>query len=149
MIQDTFESAILLRLYPRAQIDIYVEVLQADGGVLPAAINAATLALVDAGVPMLDLVCACTAGLVEGEPILDLNYAEEASDCAAVPLAILLSKGSVVTLAMQARMNVDLFQRVIDLASIGCNQVASRFRSSSLAADDLALFFFSFRSAPP
>jgi hypothetical protein len=58
------------RLFPRSQVDIFVEVLQADGGVLPAAINAASLALVDAGVPMVDFVCACASGVVEGEPIL-------------------------------------------------------------------------------
>ena len=45
----TFEAAILTELYPRSQIDIYVEVLQADGGNLCACINAATLALIDAG----------------------------------------------------------------------------------------------------
>ena len=132
MIQDTFEAALLLRLYPRAQIDIYIEVLQQDGGLLSAAINAATLALVDAGVPMIDLVCACTSGLVEGEPILDLNYAEEASDSAVVPVAVLLGSSNVLSLALQARMNVDLFKRVVDLALVGCNEVIrNRFVSST------------------
>ena len=49
LIKQTFEAAILTELYPRSQIDIYVEVLQADGGNLCACINAATLALIDAG----------------------------------------------------------------------------------------------------
>ena len=38
------------------------------------AINAATLALVNAGIPMRDLVCACAAGCIDGTPLLDLNY---------------------------------------------------------------------------
>lgn len=38
-------------------------VLSADGSLLAAAVNAATLALVDAGVPMPGLLCACTVGL--------------------------------------------------------------------------------------
>jgi exosome complex component RRP41 len=70
LIEETFAATISLRLFPRSQVDIFVEVLQADGGVLPAAINAASLALVDAGVPMVDFVCACASGVVEGEPIL-------------------------------------------------------------------------------
>ena len=31
-IKQTFEAAILSHLYPRTQIDIFVQVLQADGG---------------------------------------------------------------------------------------------------------------------
>jgi exosome complex component RRP41 len=33
VIRQTFEAAIMTNLYPRSQIDIYVQVLQADGGV--------------------------------------------------------------------------------------------------------------------
>ena len=31
-MKQTFESAILVQLFPRSQIDIYVQVLQSDGG---------------------------------------------------------------------------------------------------------------------
>lgn len=33
-------------------------------------INAATMALIDAGVPMKDFVCACSAGYIEDTPLL-------------------------------------------------------------------------------
>ncbi|XP_016368331.1 exosome complex component RRP41-like [Sinocyclocheilus rhinocerous] len=59
-LKQTFEAAVLTELYPRSQIDIYVKILQADGGNYSACVNAATLALVDAGIPMRDYVCACT-----------------------------------------------------------------------------------------
>lgn len=39
-------------------------------GVLQTAINAVTLALVDAGIPMNDFICATSAGLVDGNAIL-------------------------------------------------------------------------------
>ena len=32
LIKQTFESAVLVNLFPRSQIDIYVQVLQSDGG---------------------------------------------------------------------------------------------------------------------
>ena len=60
-------------LYPRSQIDVFVEVLQADGGNYCACVNAATLALVDAGIPMRDYVCACTASLMNDVPLLDVS----------------------------------------------------------------------------
>lgn len=52
VIRQTFESVIHTQLFPRSQIDIYIQILQADGGTRCAAINAATLALIDAGIPM-------------------------------------------------------------------------------------------------
>ena len=42
------------------------QVLQADGGTRCAAINAALLALADAGIPMRDMVAACAAGYLDG-----------------------------------------------------------------------------------
>ena len=51
-LKQTFEATIKTELYPRSQIDIFVEVLQADGGNYCACVNAATLALIDAGIPL-------------------------------------------------------------------------------------------------
>jgi len=61
-----------------------------------AAINAATLALIDAGVPMRDFVVCCHAGFVDNTPIVDLNYAEECSNCADMPVAIMPNCGDAV-----------------------------------------------------
>ena len=51
-IKQTFESVILCSLFPRSQISIFVNIVQTDGGSLTAALNATTLALMDAGIPM-------------------------------------------------------------------------------------------------
>lgn len=42
-------------------------------GVLQTAINAVTLALVDAGIPMNDYICATSAGLVDENAILGIS----------------------------------------------------------------------------
>ena len=39
-------------------------------GAYSACINAATLALMDAGVPMKDFICSCTASLVDDKTII-------------------------------------------------------------------------------
>ena len=64
-VKQVFEQAIQCHLFPNSQIDINVMVLQTDGGAVCAAINAVTLAVQDAGIPMLDFVVACTAGYLE------------------------------------------------------------------------------------
>ena len=55
-VRSTLEPVIHTHLYPRSQVDIVLYVEQQDGGVLPAMINACTLALMDAGIPMSDYV---------------------------------------------------------------------------------------------
>ncbi|GAA5876889.1 hypothetical protein JCM1840_002693 [Sporobolomyces johnsonii] len=57
-VKNTFEPVLLLHLYPRSSIDIYLQVLENDGAVLQAVINATTLALISAGLPLSDYVCA-------------------------------------------------------------------------------------------
>ncbi|KAF4522495.1 hypothetical protein B566_EDAN002580 [Ephemera danica] len=82
-LRQTFETAVRTELYPRSQIDIYIEVLQADGSNYSACVNAATLALIDAGIPMKDYVCGCTATLAPAQggetptPMVDVSHLEE------------------------------------------------------------------------
>ena len=63
-IRSTFEPVLLTHQFPRSQVNMVVEVLQQDGSVLPTAINACTLALMDAGIPMIDYVTSLTCGPV-------------------------------------------------------------------------------------
>lgn len=46
--------------YPKASVDVYCVVLEADGGELAVATTAAALALADAGIELCDLVAACS-----------------------------------------------------------------------------------------
>ncbi len=46
-----------------------------------SALNAVTLALVDAGLPMRDLVTACEAGYIDGHVLVDPNALEAAGLC--------------------------------------------------------------------
>lgn len=51
-------------LFPRSTISIALHVLSADGGLLAGCLNAAGIALVDAGVPMPSLLCAVSSGVI-------------------------------------------------------------------------------------
>lgn len=46
------EAILNLEQFSRSQIDIFIEVLQVDGSDYCASVNAATLALIDAGIPI-------------------------------------------------------------------------------------------------
>jgi exosome complex component RRP41 len=128
-----------LGLHPKSRIIIDITVLADDGGRLCAAINAATCALVDAGLPMKDLVCACSAGLVTGAnsssngledvELMDLNQKEISSysnDSSAVylPCATMPQRNTVVLAQCESRLSsIEVFERVLNAAMEGCEMV--------------------------
>ncbi|VDN13906.1 unnamed protein product, partial [Dibothriocephalus latus] len=61
-IEEIFSTLIRGSVYPMAQIDIFIEVLQSDGSEFSTAINAASLALATAGIEMVDFAVASTVG---------------------------------------------------------------------------------------
>jgi exosome complex component RRP41 len=128
LIRNTLEQNILLELLPRTQIDVYVQVLQADGGTRCACINAAFLALADAGVPMRDVVASCAAGYLDSTPLLDLNYEEDSGGGADVTVALQPGQDKVVLLQSDNRLSVETFEVVMQLAVAGCKAVAAFMR---------------------
>lgn len=88
IVEDAMASVILLELYPQSEIIIVVHVLESDGSVLPAMINASSLACMEAGVMMKDIVTACSVGIINGKVCSDLNQLEEASCKAHFPVAV-------------------------------------------------------------
>lgn len=120
--REAFEPVILTHLYPGAVIDVFAEVLQADAGTRTAAINAATMALADAGIPMKGLVSACAVGKVDGQLVLDLNKAEDNYGDADIPMAI-TSDGEITLLQMDGDVTQEEFKRAIELCKEGCRQI--------------------------
>ncbi|ERF70875.1 hypothetical protein EPUS_02397 [Endocarpon pusillum Z07020] len=83
-ISSAFQAHLFTHLYPRSSITISLHVLSLDGALLASCLNAASLALVDAGVPMPSILAAVTSGMITStdgitpsDPILDLNNSEE------------------------------------------------------------------------
>lgn len=90
------------------QVTLDCDVIQADGGTRCAAISGACLALYDAlaglvrqGLlathPMKDFVAAVSVGLIAGQPLLDLDYAED-SQCDTDMNVVMTSAGGIVEL---------------------------------------------------
>ena len=71
------DRVVMTELMPRSAIAVTCTVLCDDGGAKAASVNAATLALADAGVPLRDTVGAVTCGYLDGEVLIDLNREEE------------------------------------------------------------------------
>ncbi|KAJ1854707.1 Exosome non-catalytic core component [Coemansia sp. RSA 1822] len=139
-VRQTFEGAIQRSVYARSQIDIYLHLLQHDGGTLETCINAATLALVDAGISMDDYVCACTAGFIDETPVLDLNSVEESSiETPDLTVAVLPRSGNIALLQMESKLHSTKLDSVMELAIEGCKHIHKKLDEAVLAAaNDLA-----------
>ncbi len=123
VMREALEPALMLEDYPRAAIDVYVEVLQSDGGSRCAGITAASIALADAGINMRDLVAACAAGKVDDKIVLDINDVEDKEGGADMPVAYMPRLDQVTLLQLDGRLSSDQFNECMDKAILGCKMV--------------------------
>jgi ribonuclease PH len=112
------------------------DVLQADGGTRTASITGAYVALSDAvgwlrerdllaGEPLLGSVAAVSVGVVDGTPMLDLCYDEDAG--ADTDMNVVMS-GAGAFVELQGTAEKTPFDRatlntLLDLAAVGCSQL--------------------------
>jgi len=123
VIRESLEPAIMSEYFPRATIDITIEVLQADAGTRCAGITAASLALADAGIPMRELVAACAAGKVQGKVALDLSDIEDKQGDADLPVAFMPKSNVIGLLQMDGSLTEEEFKQALDLAINACRRI--------------------------
>jgi exosome complex component RRP41 len=123
VIKEALEPAVILEQFPRTAVDVFLEVLQADGGTRCAALDAASVALADAGIPMRDLVCACAAGKAADTLILDVNNEEDQAGQADMPIGYMPNLGQITLLQLDGVLTPDEFKKCVEIGIDGCKQI--------------------------
>ena len=123
VIADAVEPIIFTDLYPRTGIDIFIEVLESDGGTRCAALTVTSLALADAGIPLKDLVSACAAGKIDGKIVLDMNGIEDQLGEADLPIAITSRNKEITLIQMDGTFTKEEFKKALNLAIEGCEKI--------------------------
>ncbi len=123
VIRESLEPSIMSEYFPRATIDIFIEVLQADAGTRCAGITSAALALADAGIPMKELVAGCAAGKIEGKVVLDLSDIEDKQGEADLPVALMARSNVVTLLQMDGSLTADEFNQAFEMATEACRKI--------------------------
>ncbi len=123
VIKEALEPAVMLEQFPRTAVDVYIEVLQADGGSRCAALDAASVALADAGIPMRDMVCACAAGKVADTIVLDVNNEEDQAGQADMPVGYMPNLDKVTLIQLDGVLTPDEYKKCVQTAIDGCKQV--------------------------
>lgn len=129
-IANAFSQSLFTHLYPHSTITLSLHVLSQDGSLLAALLNASTLALIDAGIPMRDYICACTAGSTssyssndeKADPLLDLNNMEE-QELPFLTVATLGDTDDVSVLVMETRVQIGRLEGMLAVGVDGCKQV--------------------------
>ena len=124
VISEALEKVILTEQFPRAAIDVNIEVLDAEAGTRCAGLTAAGVALADAGIPMTDIPVSCAAGKIAGHVVADLGREEDNFGDADLPVAISPRTDEVILLQMDGHLTLDEFNKAFDLAVKGCHVVS-------------------------
>jgi ribonuclease PH len=125
------------------QITLDCDVLQADGGTRCASITGAMVALADAVAglrtsgalardPFRDFVAAVSVGIVEGQPVLDLDYAEDSS-CGTDMNVVMTGDGRFVEIQGTAEgepFTKDEMSKLLDLAAGGIARLVDMQRAA-------------------
>lgn len=122
VIREALEPALILDEFPRMMIRVYCLVLQADGGTRTASINAASLALAHAGIPMRDLVASVAVGYYEGKILVDLNAIED-EICADIPIAMMPAYNKITLLQADHRFPLSKLKDMIEAGRQAINKI--------------------------
>jgi len=120
---EALENVILTNQYPRSSIDVYIEVLEADAGTRCAGLTAASVAVADAGIPMIDLVPSVAAGKADGQLVLDVGKLEDNKGQADLPVAYVPRTGEIVLLQMDGHLTRDELETAMTMAIDACKDI--------------------------
>ncbi|MEM5772966.1 MAG: exosome complex exonuclease Rrp41 [Candidatus Aenigmatarchaeota archaeon] len=123
VIRLALEPAIFLEEFPKATVDVFVEIVQADGSTRVTAINAASLALATAGVPMRDLVAACSVGKIDDTLILDLTGVEDNNSECDMAFAMMPGKDKITLLQMDGLLTEEEIKNLAKIAKEACLKI--------------------------
>lgn len=124
VIKQALESVLMLEEFPKTMIEVYIEVLQADASTRCAALNAASIALADAGMPMKDIVASCSVGKVDGQMVVDVGGKEDEEGEVDIPVAFFPRKKQIVLLQMDGIVTPEELKRAVSMACSNCRKIS-------------------------
>lgn len=123
VITEALENAVFLADFPKTAIDVFIEILQADASTRCAGLNAATIALADAGVPMRNLVSSCAIGKIDGKLVADVYGIEDNFGDVDFAIATVGGSDQFVLMQMDGVVTRKEFSKMLKMAEDGCKKV--------------------------
>jgi len=119
--------AIDLSGFPNTVVDVQIYIIQADAGTRTAGINAASMALAHAGIPMKDLVCSVAIGKLDKTIVVDVDKSEEdfedGEGATDFPIAKIANSDEYTLLQMDGKIQPERIKEVLDCAEKACKEI--------------------------
>ncbi|OQV18006.1 putative exosome complex component RRP41 [Hypsibius exemplaris] len=104
-------------------VKVTCQVLQADGSHLAAALTAGTLALIDAGIQIKDLIVGCTTTIIDGKALVDISSHEELQRLPQVTVGVIARSGEIIVMDMKNRFHKDLLNPILAASLAGSGKI--------------------------
>ena len=113
------EPVLMLEKYPNSVVDVFINIIQANASTRCAGINAAALALAQAGIPMKSLVSSVSIGKLDKQLVVDVNKHEEdwkeGEGATDIPVTM-TPDGRVTHMQLDGKISKEQLKEVITLA---------------------------------
>ncbi len=123
----SLSPALELKDFPNTVVDVQIYILQADASTRVAGINAASMALAQAGIPMNNLICAVSIGKMDKELVVDVDKEEEdfedGEGATDFPIAKLANTDKYTLLQLDGNIQPDVVPKALTLADKACAKI--------------------------
>jgi len=121
------DPVLMLDNYPNKVVDVFINIIQADAGTRCAGINAAAMALAQAGIPMKNIVTSVSVGKMDKTLVLDLDKYEDSEfedgeGSTDIPITM-TPDGKITHFQLDGKISAKQLNEVIDMAQKACKEV--------------------------
>lgn len=116
-----------LEAFPNSVVDVFIQIPQADAGTRVAGLNAAAMALADAGIPMKEMVSAIAVGKADKTLIVDVSKEEEdfheGEGATDIPMAVTSRSGKITLLQLDGKLSTEELKSALEMGKKACAEI--------------------------
>ena len=120
------EPVVMIEDYPGTVIDVHIHILQANASTRCAGINAAALALAQAGIPMKNMVSSVSIGKLDKQLVVDVNKLEEdweeGEGATDIPITM-TGDGKITHIQADGKISANQLNEAVELAGKAVKQI--------------------------
>jgi len=119
--------AVLIGEFPNTVVDVHIMIPQADASTRCAGINAASLALAHAGIPMKDLICSVSIGKLDKQLVVDVDKDEEdyeeGEGATDIAMSFLVNENKMTHIQLDGNISTKELKEAVELGRKTCKEI--------------------------
>jgi exosome complex component RRP41 len=127
VIEWALENCVDLSEFPNTVVDVFIQIPQADAGTRVAGINAAVMALAQAGVPMTEMISAVAVGKMDKTLVVDVNKEEEdyeeGEGATDIPVCFLSKSKKLALLQLDGKISPEELKKALEMGRKACEKI--------------------------